>query len=61
MLFHGAGVDNSEDILFSDFFEYFTGSFLALEKYLSRVIGTHYDDTKVWRIKMDVNVEQKLF
>jgi hypothetical protein len=57
MLFHGAGVDNSEDILFSKFFEYFSSGFLAVKKNLARVIGAHNNDTKVRRVKVDVNVE----
>ena len=57
MLFHGTCVDNSEDILFSKFFEYFSTGFLALKKNLARVIGAHNNDTKVRRVKVDVNVE----
>jgi hypothetical protein len=61
MLFHGASIDNSEDILFSQLFKNFTASFLALEKYFSRVISAHNNDTKVWSVKVDVNIEQEFF
>jgi hypothetical protein len=61
MLFHGASVNNSQDILFSQVFKDFTAGFLALEKYFPRVIGAHNNNTKVWSVKVDVNIEQELF
>ena len=61
MLFHGASVDYSQDVLFSKLFKDFSASFLALKKYFSRVVSAHNDNSKVWSVKVDVNVKQELF
>jgi hypothetical protein len=59
MLLGGACIYYCEDISFGEFSEDFSACLLAIEKYFARVISAHYDNAEIWRVEMDVDVEQE--
>lgn len=61
MLFNGTSVNDCENILLSELFKDFPACFLTLEKYFPCVIRAHYYYTEIGRVKVDVDIKQKLF
>ncbi len=59
MLFHSALVNDINESLFHEFFEYAAAGLLTLKEHLTSVVSAYYYDSEIRRIIMYVHIEQE--